>query len=192
MTFLYPHASSWTAQTIVILQDLGIHVDTRRLNVADCLVKAVAATRNVEDLCFDHVATSQEKTLSFFRIFPHAATARDFWNFLSNLRAEVQDFLILFLSSGLRWRFFRTPSRGGKCPLCPCSFWSWEHFLQCRVTNQRSTLFLEVSHAAFDGNWLGVVEAIRDTMTVWITLFASDDICFTKVEIDEMCASCLT
>ncbi len=87
MTFLHPHDSSWTAQTIVILQDLGIQVDTRKMDVASCLEKAFAATKNVEELCFDHVLTSEEKTLSFFRIFPNATTARDLRNFLTTLRA---------------------------------------------------------------------------------------------------------
>ncbi len=58
--------------------------------------------------------------------------------------------------------------------------------MQCRKTNQRVTLFLEFSHAAFEGNWLGIVEGIRDVMTVWVSLLAADDILLTKAAIDDL------
>lgn len=101
-------------------------MDARRMNFVELCECAVAATRDVEDLCFPHVRSSEEQTLSFFRLFPNAATAHDFRTFLSTRSAAAQNFLLLFLSSGLRWRFFRASGRGQKCPLCPCSFWSWE------------------------------------------------------------------
>jgi hypothetical protein len=122
----------------------------------------------VELLCFCFISSSTEKTVSFFRIFPDAATARDFRNFLSNQTTDFQNLFILFFSSGLRWRFFEDSSLGRQCPLCKCSFWSWEHFCQCPATHQRLTLFHEVSEAAFYGNWLGLVSLLQEILGVWL------------------------
>jgi hypothetical protein len=72
MTFLHPHQSSWTAQLSIILKELGLTMDERRMNFVELCEKAVRATADVEDLCFRHVRASGDKTLSFFRIFPDA------------------------------------------------------------------------------------------------------------------------
>jgi hypothetical protein len=119
MARLYPHESSWMAQTIVILQDLGLTVDHRRMNIVELLERAVEPTTSVEELCFCYVRLSEDKTLTFFRIFPNAAMARDFRTFLSSLLTPLQDLLVLFLSSNLRWRFFHASSRGKNARVAP-------------------------------------------------------------------------
>jgi hypothetical protein len=154
------------------------------MNFVELCEKVVEATVDVDDLCFRHVQASDEKTLSFFRIFPNAAAARDFRNFLSTRSAAGQNFLLLFLSSGLRWRFFRVSNRGKCCPLCSCSFWSWEHFLQCRVLDMRSTLLYEFSAAAFMGDWTGLVDGVRVVTMEWANRFDPSLISFTSGAID--------
>jgi hypothetical protein len=185
MTFLYPHDSSWVAQTRVILEELDVTFDDRRMNFVECLEKVTSATRDVEGLCFRHVRESEDKTLSFFRIFPNPATARDFRSFLSTLPFPAQDLLILFLSSGLRWRYFQDSSRGTACPLCSCHFWSWEHFLQCRLTQLRSTLYLETQNAAFHGDWSGLVCIVRFVLGSWLTLAPSDRVGFSAASVHQ-------
>jgi hypothetical protein len=186
MTHLFPHDSSWTAQLYAILSELGLTVDTQRMNFVELCEKVIEATVDVDDLCFRHIRASEEKTLSFFRIFPNAATARDFRNFLSTRSAAAQNFLLLFLSSGLRWRFFRVSSRGRCCPLCRYSFWPWEHFLQCRALDMRSTLFHECAAAAFTGDWTGLVDGVRVVTRVWASRFDPGLISFTPDAIDAM------
>lgn len=178
MSFLYPHQSSWTRQTAIILEELNISFDERRMNFVEGLDKAARATVDVELLCFRHVMCSTEATLSFFRIFPDPATARDFRTFLSSQAPEAQVLLILFLSSGLRWRFFRDSSKGHRCPLCSWSFWSWEHFLQCPAVPLRLTLFLEFSSAAFHGDWLGLAAGIKDVLLSWCSALAGQSLLF--------------
>jgi hypothetical protein len=70
MTFLYPDSSSWTAQTKVILEELGLNLDVRRMNFEVLLESVAATTSNVEELCFRHVRYSEGSTLSFFSDFP--------------------------------------------------------------------------------------------------------------------------
>ncbi len=183
MTYLYPHQSSWTAQLSIILEELGLKMDERRMNFVELCEKAVRATADVEDLCFRHVRSSGDKTLSFFRIFPDAATARDFRTFLSTLPAAAQDFLLLFLSSSLRWRFFKVSGRGKQCPLCRCGFWSWEHFLQCRTANLQGTLFAEFTTMAQQGDWDGIVNTVQVVVSVWARRFRPEDLLFSPDDI---------
>jgi hypothetical protein len=93
---------------------------------------------------------------------------------------------LLFLSSGLRWRFFRDSNRGRNCPLCRCSYWSWEHFLQCPNLGMRSTLFLEFSSAAFTGDWNGLADGVRVVTRTWATRFDPGVISFPPAAIDDM------
>jgi hypothetical protein len=186
LSFLYPHHASWTAQTKVILEELGLNLDERRMNFEALLESVVATTSDIEKLCFRHVLYSEDSTMTFFRIFPDVDTARDFRNFLSGLSRPLQDFLLLFLSSGLRWRFFTCAERGQRCPLCPCSFWSWEHFLQCSCTAQRSTLFLEFSAAAYSGDWGGILDGVRCVVLTWVGLLERDSIIYSRASIEEL------
>jgi hypothetical protein len=189
MTHLYPHQSSWTQQAVVILKELNIPFDAQRMNFIAGLETASRATNDVELLCFRHISCSTEATLSFFRIFPDPATARDFRTFLSAQGPEVQSLLVLFLSSGLRWRFFHDAARGRCCPLCSCSFWSWEHFLQCAAVSLRSTLFLEFSSAAFHGDWLGLVAGIREVLLVWCSALSGQPLLLTADDVRRLCDS---
>ncbi len=187
MTYLYPHHSSWTAQFSVILKELGLlTMDDRRMNFVELGEKAVRATVDVEDLCFRHVRASEDKTLSFFRLFQNAATARDFRTFLSSRPAATQDFLILFLSSGMRWRFFRDSGRGKQCPKCECHFWSWEHFFLCPALTLDGTLFQEFLSAAREGDWEGIADRIRSTVILWASLFRPEEVCFTSDDVNSL------
>jgi hypothetical protein len=186
MSYLFPHHTSWTAQTQVILEELGLNLDVRQMNFEALLETVSATTHDVEKLCFRHILYSEDNTLTFFRIFPDVNTARDFRTFLSGLSRPLQEFLLLFLSSGLRWRFFTCAGRGQKCPLCACSFWSWEHFLQCTCTNQRSTLFLEFSAAAYQGDWGGVLDGVRSVVMTWVDLFDHDSLLFSRATIEDL------
>jgi hypothetical protein len=167
----------------VILNDLGIAFDERRMNFVDGLEQATRATADVELLCFRYVKSSEEATLTFFRIFLDPATARDFRSFISNQTADAQCFILQFLSSGLRWRFFHEASRGKHCPLCGCSFWSWEHFLQCPASGQSSTLFLEFSAAAYQGDWLGVCAGIREVLLRWVAALYDQPLLVTEFRV---------
>ncbi len=186
MTFFFPHQLSWTMQTSVILEELGITLDKRRMNLVECLETAVAPMRDIEELCFCHVRLLTEKTLSFFRLFPDAATARDFRTFLSGLGPRLQDLLILFLSSGLRWPFFRNPGKGDRCPLCACSFWSWEHFYQCPRLRIPARLFPVFTSAAQSGDWGGILESVRLVLPIWAERFPREEILYPASTLEDI------
>jgi hypothetical protein len=125
-------------------------------------------------ICFHCVRLSDEKTLSFFRSFPDAATAASFRTFLSSLSSREQDFLLLFLSSGLRWRFFTTASRGSSCPCCQHSFWSWEHFLSCSQVPVSSSV-AELIALCVLSSWDEVCDTIKRVALTWLSFFPDAD-----------------
>ncbi len=131
MCQLYPHSSSWTLQLIHMFQAIDIDLGNDISRFPSQLEEFVDAIANVELVCFFCIKFSEEKTLSFFRAMPDVETASSFRNFLSKCTVAEQNFLLLFLTSGLRWRIFVEASQGSRCPMCSHHFWSWEHFLSC-------------------------------------------------------------
>jgi hypothetical protein len=128
---LYPNQHSWSFQTIQLLKEIGVTVDTRRMDYPRWLEEVSNDLNDVDSVCFIHVKTSTEKTLSLFRKFRTVDSARSFRSFLSSQGRDVQHFLLLFLTSGMRWRFFVSSGRGVTCPCCAHTFWSWNHFFDC-------------------------------------------------------------
>ncbi len=130
MCQLFPHKESWTYQLLQLFCAIDVDIP----DVATFprhLTEFSEAMADIESVCFHCVSFCEDKTLSFFCNMPDAAHAASFRKFLTTCKAPKQNFLLLFLSSGLRWRFFTTRSPGNQCPHCGEGFWSWEHFLSC-------------------------------------------------------------
>jgi hypothetical protein len=173
-TKLYPNPCSWSFQTAQMLHELGVTVDHGRLDFASKLEEVCLNLADVEDVCFIHVRRSREKTLSFFRTFPTLEVARSFRAFLSTLTPATQTFILLFLTSGLRWRFFAEARRGCECPCCAAHFWSWEHFLSCQVvTCDRRQFFIHLAEA---GQWDGILSEARAIISRWCSFFDDSEL----------------
>jgi hypothetical protein len=172
---LFPHSSSWSFQTAQMLRELGLSVDVRRREHVQYLERVFEDTEDVEQVCFDHVSTSTEKTLSYFRLFQNVDDARSFRLFLSTQTEGSQNFFVLFLTSGLRWRFFKQSSRGTACPCCREPFWSWSHFLSCvaivgpsRVPHLRRLTARQA--------WADVFQLVISTTRDWKHYFSQDSL----------------
>ncbi len=167
MCQLFPNANSWTFQLAQIFQAIG--VDT--YNDISCFPRHLRefdeTMTDPELICFHCIRLSDEKILSFFRIFPDVMTAISFREFLSTRKAAEQDFLLLFLSSGLRWRFFVVSGRGGSCPCCASRFWSWEHFFSCPLVPVPSSV-PEISAMVVLSSWVEICTAIKCASLTWL------------------------
>jgi hypothetical protein len=172
-TRLYPDTASWAFQTMQMLRELGLFVTVS--NHVDLLERVNSNLTDVDQVCFDHVATSSEKTLSFFRLFRDVDMARSFRAFLSSQSEETQNFLLLFFTSGFRWRFFTRSNRGSCCPACRARFWSWEHFFSCsRVTGV--TLVPRIRHMVDMAAWGDICRTTRVVTTRWKQAFTHDSL----------------
>ncbi len=172
-TRLYPHSGSWAFQTMQMLRELGLYVtvnDHVRLLERVCL-----NLNDVDQICFDHVSTTSEKTLSFFRLFRDVDTARSFRAFLSSQAEYTQNFMLLFFTSGLRWRFFSRSGRGCHCSACAAHFWSWEHFLSCPVVIG-ATLVPRLRVFVTSAAWDDIYQLAKDVTVDWRQAFADDSV----------------
>jgi hypothetical protein len=182
MCQFYPDNASWTAQLVQIFDAIGVDLRNDISSFPRHLRDFNEIMTDPEVICFHCVRYSDEKTLSFFRAFPDVLTATSFRTYLSSLRPAEQELLLLFLSSGLRWRFFISSSRGSSCPCCGTSFWSWEHFLSCPQVPVHSCV-AELIALGVLSSWHEVSAVIKRTVLSWLSLFRDTDLALHSAEI---------
>jgi hypothetical protein len=182
MCQLYPNAESWTYQLVQIFQSIGINIQHDVASFPRHLHDFNEIMTDSELVCFHCVRLTDEKTLSFFRLFPDVTTARSFRDFLSSRKSAEQDFLLLFLSSGLRWRFFTSSGRGGSCPCCGCRYWSWEHFLSCPQVPVRTSV-PEMTALTVLSSWEEVCHTIKGVTLSWLSLFQDFELLLRRADV---------
>jgi hypothetical protein len=176
MCQLYPNDASWTFQLIAeIFHDIGIDIRNDISSFPRHLREFNDMMTDPELICFHCIRLSEEKTLSFFRFFPDVLTACSFRDFLSTLRPAEQDFLLLFVTSGLRWRFFISSARGSTCPCCCAHYWSWEHVFSCPMVPVRSSA-AELIAMIVLSSWAEVCGAIKRTTLTWLSRFPDSEL----------------
>ncbi len=134
--------------------------------------KNPCVTRSLSHIFIQH---TDDKTLSFFRLMPDARVSASFRLFLSNMRADCQNFLLLFFTSGLQWHFFADSRRGSSCPKCGARFWSWEHFLSCPCFPVR-VLVPEFTAIVVLGACNEILSHVRRVCILWLESFNADSL----------------
>jgi hypothetical protein len=170
MCQLYPHNLSWTLQLLQMVQAIGINLQHDIASFPRVLDEFHDTVSDPDAVAFLFVKNTEEKTLSFFRLFPDVATAISFRKFISMRSVSCQNFLLLFLSSGLRWRFFIDSRRGSTCPKCGAGFWSWEHFFSCPCFPVRVSV-PEITAMAVLGAWDEILSHVRRVSLLWLDSF---------------------
>ncbi len=106
MCQLYPHNLSWTLQLVQLFKLIGVDIGHDIASISRHLDELHDSTRGPDLVSFLFIQHTEDKTLSFFRLMPDVSVAVSFRKFLSGCSVDCQNFLLLFLTSGLRWRFF--------------------------------------------------------------------------------------
>jgi hypothetical protein len=181
---LYPHKSSWTFQLIQLFRAIDVKI-TDVAAFPRHLSEFEAAMGDVKLICFHIITHSEDKTLSFFRIMPDIGTAASFRSFLSTCKAKEQNLLLLFLTSGLRWRFFQCSSRGSCCPLCQAQFWSWEHFLSRPMQPVRTSVPEFVAMVNLKC-WHELAIHVKRVVLIWLSLFGIDELRMFASDVDPL------
>jgi hypothetical protein len=184
MCQLYPHKESWTFQLLQIFRAIDVDIS----DVATFprhLTDFNETMTDVETICFLCVSFSEDKTLSFFRHMPDVESASSFRSYLTRCKASKQNFLLLFLTSGLRWRFFTTPGRGSACPHCKTHFWSWEHFLSCPLQPVSVSVPVFISLIVL-GSWDEISDHVRKIVLAWLGGFEDKDLSINVAQIRDI------
>ncbi len=185
MCQLYPHQLSWTLQLVQMFQSIGVDI---RHDVASFPRHLESFCENVCDpdiVSFLFVQNCEDKTLSFFRLMPDFRTLLSFRKFLTTKRADTQNFLLLFLTSGFRWRFFIDSGRGSSCPKCGCGFWSWEHFLSCPCFPVRMSV-PEFTAMTILGAWDEILAHIKRVSMLWLESFDAVTVAIPSTRINHL------
>lgn len=170
MCQLYPHHLSWTLQLTQMFQAIGVDFTHDIASYPRHLDLFHETMTDPDLVSFIFIQNSDDKTLSFFRLMPDARVSASFRAFLSRRQAACQCFLLLFLTSGLRWRFFKETRRGSSCPKCGTRFWSWEHFLSCPCFPVRVSVPEFVAMVVL-GAWDEILTHIRRVCILWLESF---------------------
>jgi hypothetical protein len=128
--------------------------------------------RNADLVSFMFIQNTDNKTLSFFRFMPSVDVAVTFRKFLSSRSLGCHIFLLLFLTSGFRWRFFSESQRGSSCAKCGTRFWSWEHFLSCPCFPVRVSVPEFVAMIVLCA-WDEILLHVRRVTILWLGSFAA-------------------
>ena len=168
--YLFPNNISWHSQLFRLLKELMPSLDLGHVNFLLELEKIEACTNDMNLVCFYHVLSSPDKTLSFFRLFQDVEAAVSFRTFFSTLRETQQNTFLLFLSSGLRWRFFVSTPAKSPCPCCQNHFWSWEHFFSCLQMPVQISLtnFVDLTKRS---DWTKIYDNVVSVILLWSSIF---------------------
>jgi hypothetical protein len=174
MCHLFPHRTSWTQQLLEMFSIIGVDIRSDIASFPRHLSEFSETMADAEAVCFNFILFSEEKTLSFFRYMPDVSGAASFRAFLSTRNMQCQNFILLFVTSGLRWRFFVESNRGTCCPHCANRFWSWEHFLSCPGFPVRMSVPEFVAMIVLNA-WDEILLHIRRVTILWLNDFDTSE-----------------
>jgi hypothetical protein len=122
---------------------------------------------------------SEDDALSFFGKMTSYHQAVMFRRNLGTLSFAQARLVVMFVSSGLRWRIARTPLK--TCPFCPNRELLWAHFLECEYVTPflaRDFISMELLLNFVRGNrWRDVFTIVGDVLRIWgdaLSTFALD------------------
>jgi hypothetical protein len=183
MSHLFPHRTSWTQQLLEMFLVIGVDLRSDIASFPRHLREFSDTMTDAELVCFNFIQFSEEKTFSFFRLMPEVSCATSFRSFLSTRNARCQNFFLLFITSGLRWRFFLDPQRGQACPHCGNCFWSWEHFLSCPMFPVRVSV-PEFTAMIVLNVWDEILTHVRRVTLLWLESFDRSELALNSADIE--------
>jgi hypothetical protein len=184
---LYPDKRSWCFQLEQMLKMIGVDLQGNISSFPRHLTDFDETVTDPNRVCFWCIKHSEEKTLSFFRLMNDVDAAISFRAFLSTRSCKEQDFLLLFLTSGFRWRFFAAAGRGSSCPLCHVPFWSWEHFCSCPMCPVRFSV-PEMTALVTLTLWDEIAKHVVSVILTWLSCFDPSELALTTADLCDLFA----
>jgi hypothetical protein len=167
-TILFRERKGWHFEAFQIFVRLfpGSPIQTFDLSLTMNSLERISNSRDT--FLYLMVQATDEATLAPFRLFSSSEVLCSFRDLLGDLSPNSSKFLLLFLTSGHRFRFFARSRLS--CPHCSQS-WLTSHFFTCRVMSpllQPAEITLNNFETYLRGGlWGKLLHLIFEVVTLW-------------------------
>jgi hypothetical protein len=181
----------WHHQSFLIFQSMFRNKTAAEFSMDRASSRLSPISRSRTQFLFHLLRVTDEVTLAPFRLFETVEIMVSFCELIGSISKSTADLLLLFCSSGHRFRFFEYVAL--KCPLCSCSSWLFNHLFTCAVTEpllaRNGIFWADFETNMGKGKWREVLFLLHEVLTVWKNSFTTctiDDVTMTLL-YDDAC-----
>jgi hypothetical protein len=171
----------WTHENFIIARQINPALGKANFSLSTFASELFTDFPDVDQLNFALLQKKarEDEALSFFGHMTSFYQAVMFRRQLGVLSFAQARLVLLFVSSGLRWRIARIPLK--TCPFCPNRELLWDHFLECEYVLpflSRDFIGMELLLQFVRNNrWRDVFTIVGDVLRIWsdaLSTFALD------------------
>jgi hypothetical protein len=190
---LFCEHKGWYYDCFVIYRSLFTQAEIHTFDFASAMTRLEVLTRSKDDFLFVLLREIEETTMEPFRCFGSPAVLASFRRLLGQVSCETASMILIFCSSGLRFRFFAHTSV--LCPACRRP-WITEHLFRCKAVEQllawNNISYENCCSSMRDGSWATVIGSMVEVMKTWKSWAIScniDDDLLTRMmnDIEQLC-----
>jgi hypothetical protein len=181
----------WHYETFLLFQSMFTGEKIADFSIDRVANRLAPISRSKTRFLFFLLQATDEATLAPFRLFANADVLTSFRELVGSLSKDSADLLLLFLSSGHRFRFFDRSTL--KCPLCSCSSWLTNHLFSCPIVEplltRNNVTWCDFENGMREGKWREVLLLLHEAVLVWRNSFEAcsiDDNALTSL-YDDAC-----
>ncbi len=165
---LFREHQGWHFECFLIYRSLFLNAAVHDFDFESVMHRLETLTRSKDDFLFALLKESEETTLGPFRCFASARVLSSFREMLGRVSRRTASMILIFCSSGLRFRFFSHTAI--LCPACRRP-WLTEHLFTCSAVEQLLA-WNAISYEAFcssmrEGDWVHVLGTMVEVLRVW-------------------------
>ncbi len=165
---LFRERQGWHHECFLIYRSLFLNATIHDFDFESVMGRLKPLTRSKNDFLFILLKQSEESTMAPFRCFVSAEVLASFREMLGQVSRPTASMILVFCSSGLRFRFFSHPTI--LCPACRRP-WLTEHLFKCNAVEQLLA-WNAITYEAFcsfmgNGAWGQVIGVIVEVLRVW-------------------------
>jgi hypothetical protein len=165
---LFREHQGWHYEFCLIYRSLFLQADIHTFDFESVMCRLETLTRSKGEFLFVLLMQTEETTMGPFRCFGSPRILASFRSMLNRVSRQTASMILIFCSSGLRFRFFSHTTI--LCPACRRP-WLTEHLFKCNAAEQLLA-WNDISYESFcsfmcDGAWGRVIGVIVEVLRVW-------------------------
>jgi hypothetical protein len=188
-TIMFRSRQGWFYDTFKIYQSLFCSADPVNFDFLSVMTRLDPLRSSRSRFTFLLLKETDDTTLAPFRLFESVEVFDSFRSMLGTVSKDSASLVLLFCSSGIRFRFLARASH-----FCPCCGTPWltSHFFTCTVVEPqlaRNDIYLASFQESLRvGEWAKVLFLIYEMLLLWKSWFVSDcildDAALTNLKTD--------